>query len=164
MIKNFWLNVRTYIGNIDKRLAAFLLLFIIRIIGYNKMFELDTIFPINIRTVLNLYVVYIAVMYGMLLWYLWGKIKYNSLKTFITMLLIFIVYIQYALFQPSSDISISMELATGILYGYLLIMFGSFIWYIFHRVKRGALKILGIVLVVLVMLSWCYMINPWIFM
>lgn len=164
MIKNFGLNVRTYIENIDKRLAAFLLLFIIRIIGYNKMFELDTIFPINIRTVLNLYVIYIAVMYGILLWYLWGKIKYISLKTFITMLLIFIVYIQYALFQPSSDISISMELATGILYGYLLIMFGSFIWYIFHRVKRRALKILGIVLVVLVMLSWCYMINPWIFM
>lgn len=164
MIKNFGLNVRTYIRNIDKRLAAFLVLFIIQMIGYNKMFELDTIFPINIRTVLNLYVIYIAVMYGILLWYLWGKIKYNSLKTFITMLLIFIVYIQFALFQPSSDISMSMELATGILYGYLLIMFGSLIWYIFRRVKRKVLKALGIVFIVLVMLSWCYMINPWIFM
>lgn len=164
MTKNFWTEVGVYIRNIDKRLAAFLVLFIIQMIGYNKMFELDTIFPINIRTVLNLYVIYIAVMYGILLWYLWGKIKYNSLKTFITMLLIFILYIQFALFQPSSDISMSMELATGILYGYLLIMFGSLIWYIFRRVKRKVLKALGIVFIVLVMLSWCYMINPWIFM
>ena len=164
MIKKFMTNTGAYIRNIDKRLAAFLMLFIIRIIGYNKMFELDTIFPINIRTVLNIYVLYVAVMYGILLWYLWGKIKYNSLKTFIAMLFIFIVYVWFCMFQEGSCISISMEVATALIYGYLLIMFGSLIWYIFRRVKRKVLKILGIVLVLLVMLSWCYMINPWIFM
>ena len=164
MIKKFMTNTGVYIRNIDKRLAAFLLLFIIRMIGYNKMFELDTIFPINIRTVLNIYVLYVAVMYGILLWYLWGKIKYNSLKTFITMLFLFIVYVWFGMFHPESSLPISIVLSNIILYGYLLIMFGSLIWYIFRRVKRKVLKILGIVLVVLVMLSWCYMINPWIFM
>lgn len=164
MEKNLIKNMVDAIESIDKRLTIFLAMFIIRMVGYNKLFELDTIYPINIRTIINFYMIYIVIMYGVLLWYLWGKMKHNSLKTFIIMLLIFIVYIRFALFQPESDISISMELATGILYGYLLIMFGSLIWYIFCRVKRKVLKALGIVFIVLVMLSWIYMINPWIFM
>lgn len=122
------------------KLFIFLLLFIFRIVFlYSYIHDLNWVSgykALGWTTGYLLYLIYLVVMYGILVTYIYQIVKDYNLKIFCIMFIIMVIYIWLSFYSPTLSLHIPTIIANIFYIVYTATMFGMLIIFCVKKIKK----------------------------